>query len=323
MANESWLLLRIPRTEGAKEMSAVLSAGGELLVEPSCPDIPTAIDRLLDAAKAKGVDPGKPTLVFPLDGRHGLAHVVLSESERRGFPFSRHPPRGNGHLLVDTAGQDSAPDLAPDGLPAKVDALGDEADAAMRDSELAEAMAILRQIVAVCARHASWWDPNALWALANGVKVAASTGAAENVSEACDLALHAIAQPKPAPLPPPVRVLTRLDEVASNCAAAGQADVAAKVLEAAVELARESQGDGHPNHLAMLNNYGLFLSSRRRPEAESVLRDLLGRTRATLGQKHPNVAVVLSNLAQFLEAAGRGAEAAPLRAEVAEIRGAG
>jgi hypothetical protein len=319
--SDSWLLLRIPRSASPGELSAVLGAGDTTLVEAHLPDVATAIDRILAAASARGVSLGEVTLIYPLDGRHETAHVVLDQAQKRGYGFTRHPPAGAAHHLIDLDGADAEPGLSADAVGDRIDALGKAARAAISDSEMAEAMAILRQVITIGARHLSWWDANTLWALANLVRVSAGTGAEPNVREACELARHAVAQPLPDPLESPVRTLSRLHELAQNCQGVGDPRTADAILRAGIELARRTEGDGHANHLAMLNNYGLFLSALKDPKAEGVLRDLLARTRATLGEEHANVAVVLANLAELLENTGRADEAAPLRAEVARIRG--
>src|SRR5262249_24359507 len=82
-AEASWILLRIPGSPDATRMSGVLSIGGTLLTREG-PDIPTVCDALAADAKAAGHELGTPSLIFPLDGRHGLAHVVLEEAQRRG-----------------------------------------------------------------------------------------------------------------------------------------------------------------------------------------------------------------------------------------------
>lgn len=90
----TFILLRIPRGAGATVMSGVLAVAGEVLVETG-PDIPTVIDALLGAAAGRALELGPTTLIVPLDGRHGLAHVVLEESQRRGFELTvlRHTAR--------------------------------------------------------------------------------------------------------------------------------------------------------------------------------------------------------------------------------------
>jgi hypothetical protein len=299
-----WLLLRIPRAGGP--LSAVLSSGA---VETGA-TIGEVIDKLLPRG------PAPATLVFPLDGRHALAGAALEEAQRRGFAFSRHLPPGEAHWLLDPESTDAAPDLSGEALAALLEKLGGEAGEAARDAELGEAMGILRQIVAVCARHSLLWDKKGLWALGALIEVAGATGNDDNLREAGELIRHALSQPPPAAMPSPV--LFELGQVAHKCARAGDPTTGVMVFRTGVELARRLRGDGHSDHLGMINNYGQFLTAVRHPDAEPVLRDLLARVRAA---NLPHVAVVLTNLALALESLGRAEEAKALQAEAAAIGG--
>src|SRR5262245_51910595 len=107
----SWLLLRVPRASGAKEMSGVLGAG-DFIATSRGADIPSVCDALLAKAGEAGRDVAAVTLVFRLDGRHMIAGDVLDEANRRGWSFSRHVPRGAEPYLLDLEGPDAAPGVA-------------------------------------------------------------------------------------------------------------------------------------------------------------------------------------------------------------------
>jgi hypothetical protein len=313
----SWLLLRIPRTAGATSLSGVLGAG-DFVATATGADIPSVCDALLARAKDAGRDVGAPTVVFPLDGRHGLAHVVLEEANRRGWSFSRHVPRGAEAHLLDLDGADAAPELT-DAAP-RFEAVTQEVRDAIEGSELGEALSALRHLLVLGVRHHGPWHPDTLWAVSNLVRIAAGTGADANIDQACALAEHLVAQPLPDALDNPNGTMRKLEETARNCAQAGRTDTAVRLMDAAVSLAAKVYGEGHVNHLAVQNNTCQLLAAIASPRAEPAMRELLRTARAGLGERHPNIAVVLSNLADLLEAQGRAEEAAPLRAEAAALR---
>ncbi len=279
-------------------MSGVLVNEGATHIATACADIPTTINQLLGLAGVETL-PGA-TLVVPLDGRHGLAHMALDESNRRGWTFSRHVPPGMEVHLLDLDG----PDANPSDVASTVAALQQEAREALGDSELGEGLAVLRRALAVGWRNLGPWHPDTLWAASNLLHVAAATGAAENLAQAVALTDLLMNEPLPQQAENPTGILRKLGEVAERCAKNGRHDVARRALAAAVEAARTLLGDGHPNHLATLNSYGLFLSAQGDPEAATVLGTLLDRARALFGPDHPNVGVVERNLAEFVR--GRG-----------------
>lgn len=313
--SSSWLLLRIPRIQGAQSMSGVLSIGDNVVTAEGA-DIPSVIDALLGKA---GKPVGKLTLIDPLDGRHNVAGTVLDEANARGWGFSRHVPPGAERWLLDLDGADAAPGVQD--IAQLWESLTGDVRGAIDASELGEALAALRQLLLVGLKHLGAWHPDTLWAASNLIKIARGTGADPNVDQACNLADYLIAQPLPEEFANALGTLRKLEETARNAASAGRTDTAVRLMEAAVHIAAKVYGEGDVNHLATQNNMAQLLSAIGSPKAEPAMRELLRTARASLGEKHPNVAVVLSNLADLLEAHGRAEEAAPLRAEVAEIRG--
>ncbi len=300
-------------------MSGVIGVG-PFVTRAGGPDIPTVCDALIAAARAAGHEPGPVTLIHPLDGRHNLAHIVLEEATRRGWTFGRHPPAGAEPYLVDLDGPDAEPALGKEEASARFSEIGDEVRSAIDESELGEALAGLRQALALAWRHYGPWHPDTWWAASNLLRIAGGTGARANIDEAAALISILLDQPFPAEFENAIGTARKLDETARNCVRAGHQELAIRVMDSAVALARQAFGEDHPNHLAMLNNTAMMLSALKSPRAEPALRDLLRLARATLGERHPNVAVVLNNLAEHLEDTGRAAEGAPLREEARAIK---
>jgi hypothetical protein len=322
MSNESpWLLVRVPRSRDATSMSGVLGVGG-WVTSVRGKDIPAVCDALLAAAKAAGHTPSSVMLIDPLDGRHDLAHVMLEEANRRGWGFERHVPRGQEAHLLDLDGADAEPALAASEISARIDELGQETQGAIDASELGEALGIARQALTMLVRHRGFWHPDTLWIASSLMDVAAQTGAGENIDEAAGLIEHVIVQPLPAVFDEPTALFGKLDAAAHSCMDADRPELALHLLDRCVEIARQAFGENDENYLGALNNRALLLAALQRPDAEAALRQLLRSARAILGEKHENVAVVLGNLAELLETQGRGAEAAPLRAEADAIRAA-
>ncbi len=303
-------------------MSGVLSIDDAYVTTAEGKDISSVCNALLAKAKESAHTVDNVTLVFPLDGRHNLAHIVLEEANRRGWQYARHLPRGLESQLLDLQGADAAPELEASNVPALIETLTQEIQSAIEDSELAEALAVLRQILAIGIVHFGAWHPDTYWALSNLIRFAAATGADANIDQAAGLLEHLLEQPLPAELDNPLGLLRKLDETAKNCAQCGRSELATHVMDAALNVARKAFGEEHPNFLAMQNNACLLLSAIKSPQAEPALRALLQSARKIMGEKHPNIAVVLSNLAELLESQGRAEEAAPLRKEAQSIRNA-
>lgn len=312
----TWLLLRIPRTEGADVMSAVLGIDDRLITTTG-PSIPKVCDDLI----ARAERPVTPVLIHPLDGRHDLAHIVLEEASRRGWEYSRHVPAGHEAQLLDLDGPDAAPGIAADQVSTHLDGLIAQIKEALESAEAGEAMAIARQALTVCLRHFDAWHPDTLWCASNLLQISISTGAPDNIRAACGLIAHLFAHSLPDNPSNALGTLRKLDEIARRCVAAERPDLAVLAFAQGTELARKTFGDDHPNTLGMQNNRCVFLGAIDHPDAEPELRKLLAAVRTTLGANHPNVAVVLMNLAEQVEKHGRPDEVAALRAEAASIRG--
>jgi len=322
MGNESssWLLLRVPRTSGATVMSGVLSLADGYVTTVEGKDIPTVCDALLENAKRDNHPVGKLTLITPLDGRHGLSHVVLEESQKRSWEFSRHLPYGSEKYLLDTEGADACVGLELPKVSETFEALTEQVKEAIGDSELGEALSVLRQMLTLAWKHYGPWHTQTLWAASNLLRVAGGTGATANIDQARGLIEYIMQQPYPSSFDIPLGVLRKLDEIAKNAMQAGKRDFAVQVMEKSIDVAKQAFGDGHANHLAVQNNTCLLLSALKSPKAEPSMRELLRLVKQTLGEKHPNVAVVLMNLAELLENLGRAEEAVPLKAEAQAIR---
>lgn len=318
----AWLLLRIPRMKSATTMSGVLGIGDDYVTTAVGADIPAVCDALLASAREAGHTASAVTLVYPLDGRHQLAHLALEEAQRRGWRFERHLPRGAEPHLLDLEGADAAPTWEAGEVATLFDALIKEIQQAVQASELGEALAILRRLLALGLRHFGAWHPDTFWAASNLMRFAGGTGADANIEQAEGLIEHLLRQPFPAQFDNTFGLLRKLEETAKNAAQCGRTDLAVRLAEAAVAVAQQAFGTGHSNHLATQNNLCLLLSALKSPKAEPAMRALLQTARESMGAQHPNIAVVLMNLAELLENQGRADEAAPLREEAQHIRSA-
>lgn len=257
----SWLLLRIPRTEGAAELSGVL-ASDEGRLSARGPTPRAVIDALL-----AGAPPA--TLILPLDGRHALALEVQDEAERRGWAFARHVPPGEEAQLLDLEG----PDANPARPNAASCAIAEAVRAAFEADALAEALDLLRGGLALGVRRWGWWDPDTLWALSNLTRVAIATADPTNLQEARGFGALLLAQPDPLTSRNPAGTLRKLRELAMNQTRAGE-DVE-PTLRRAIAVAGALRGPGHEDQLALLNDLGHYLSAREDPRASEVFRDLI------------------------------------------------
>lgn len=316
-----WLLVRIPRVKTATKMSGVLGVGSYVATLQGA-SMSAVCDALLAQALEAGQEVGRVILVYPLDGRHNIAEAALVESQKRGWGFSRHVPRGTESYLLDVEGDDAEPALPASELPARIDAITKEIQSAIEDSELGEALAGLRQMLTLTLRHLGALHPDTYWAASNLLRFAGGTGAPANIDQAVGLIEHLLRQPIPDELVNPVGLMRKFDETAKNSIRCGRHELSTYLMEVAVEIAKKVFGEGHPDHLAMQNSACLLLSFIKSPKAEPALRELLRVAREKMGAQHPNVAVVLLNLAELLENLGRPDEAKPLRAEAERIRAA-
>jgi hypothetical protein len=224
----SWMLLRIPRTDGATSMSGVLFVDGKQYVARGA-----QIAEVCDALVANAPE-AKPTLIFPLDGRHGLAGYVLDESQKRGWEFSRHVPAGHEDVLFDLDGVDAAADLADpsDLLQELATAMGE----AWNDNEIGESMGIGRQALTLCLQHFGAWHGYTFWIMSNYFQAAAGTGNDENVREVCNVVEYLVKQPKPATVPGLGTAANKLAEIAQRAASVDQMDLANRLTEIARAL---------------------------------------------------------------------------------------
>lgn len=237
-----WIVLRFPRSSNATEMSGVMSANGAIFVERGA-SIPVVCDALLAHAPS-----AKPLLVDPLDGRHGIAHLVLEESQKRGWEFGRHPPTGSEVHILDLEGPDRAPSLSNDEATALLESLVAAMAEAWNDNELGESMGIGRQGLTLCLHHFGAWHPYTYWVMSNLFQASAGTGNADNIREASAFLEFLLSRDKPAAFIGGQSSIVRLDEIAHRCLASGEAALAARVYDAALAVARAAFGEDSSIH---------------------------------------------------------------------------
>lgn len=222
-----WILLRIPRAEGATSMSGVDHKGNVARA--------ATIAEVCDGIVATGATPQQ--LIFPLDGRHGLAGYVLDEATKRGWEFARHVPPGREELLFDREGADAGADLSAGDATALLEQLGSAMGEAWNDNEIGESMGIGRQALTLCLRHFGAWDAYTFWILSNYFQAAAGTGADKNITEACNVVEYMLKQPRPEKVPGAGSAAAKLAELAQRAGAVGNEALAMQLLEAARALA--------------------------------------------------------------------------------------
>jgi hypothetical protein len=232
-----WIVLRFPRSSNATEMSGVMSASGAIFVERG-PTIPVVCDALLAHAPAT-----KPLLVDPLDGRHGLAHLVLEESQKRGWEFGRHPPAGSELYILDLDGPERAASLSTTEATALLESLVSAMGEAWNDSELGESMGIGRQALTLCLHHFGAWHAYTYWVMSNLFQASAGTGNRDNIREASAFLDYLLSRDQPATFTGGQSSIVRLDEIAHRCLATGDVALARRVYDAALAIARRAFGE--------------------------------------------------------------------------------
>lgn len=232
-----WIVLRFPRSSDATELSGVMSANGAIFVERGA-SIPVVCDALLAHAPST-----TPVLVDPLDGRHGIAHLVLEESQKRGWEFGRHPPVGSELHILDLEGPDRAPTLTNDEATALLQSLVSAMGDAWNDNELGESMGIGRQGLTLCLHHFGAWHPYTYWVMSNLFQASAGTGNVDNIREAAAFLDYLLSRAQPAAFVGGQSSIVRLDEIAHRCLASGDAALAARVYDAALAIARGAFGE--------------------------------------------------------------------------------
>lgn len=227
MVMVTWLLLRIPRASGATSMSGILFVDGQQHVARAA-QIAEVCDTLV--AKAPGA---KPTLIFPLDGRHGLAGYVLDEATKRGWEFSRHVPAGYEELLFDLDGADAVAGADPTEL---LQELATAMGEAWNDNEIGESMGIGRQALTLCLEHFGAWHAYTFWIMSNYFQAAAGTGNDDNIREVCNVVEYLVKQPRPDPVPGAGSAANKLAELAQRAANVDNLDLANRLIEIARSL---------------------------------------------------------------------------------------
>ena len=237
-----WIVLRFPRSSNATDLSGVMSANGAVLVERGA-SVPVVCDALLAHAPST-----TPLLVHPLDGQHGVAHLVLEEAQKRGWKFGRHPPAGSELHILDLEGPDRAPSLSSDEATALLEGLVAAMAEAWNDNELGESMAIGRQGLTLCLHHFGAWHPYTYWVMSNLFQASAATGNDDNIREASAFLDHLLSRPSPAAFLGGQSSIVRLDEIAHRCLATGDAALVGRVYDAALVIARGAFGEDSSVH---------------------------------------------------------------------------
>lgn len=191
----------------------------------------TTIAEVCDALVAKGATPQQ--LIFPLDGRHGLAGYVLDEATKRGWEFARHVPPGHEELLFDRDGTDAGADLSVADATALLEQLGSAMGEAWNDDEIGESMGIGRQALTLCLRHFGAWHAYTFWILSNYFQAAAGTGADKNITEACNVVDFMLTQPRPESVPGASSAAAKLAELSQRVGGVGNVDLATRLVVAA------------------------------------------------------------------------------------------
>ncbi|HSD91365.1 MAG TPA: hypothetical protein VLB44_27765 [Kofleriaceae bacterium] len=243
MTTSAWLLIRIPRNPDATSMAGVLSVNGQVSLAEGA-TIAAVCDALI--AKAPGTT---PTLIFPLDGRHLIAGNVLDEATRRGWPFSRHVPPGQEEHLLDRNSADALPTLSADDAGSVLQDLLSAMGEAWNDDELGESMGIGRSALMLCLRHFGAWHAYTIMVLSNLFQACAGTGADDNIVEACGIVEYVLKQPRPESVPGAGSAIVKLDELAHRCVGVGNRELASRVFDAGIDIARQAFGESHDNYL--------------------------------------------------------------------------
>lgn len=241
-----WIILRMPRSSSATDMSGVLSASGALFTERGA-TIAAVCDALIAHAPSS-----KPRLVDPLDGRHGLAGHVLDEATKRGWEFGRQLPPGDELHVLDLGGPDAETSLAAVDATALLEKLVSAMGDAWNDNELGESIGIGRQALTLCLHHFGAWHPYTFWVMSNLFQGCAGTGNADNIREAGAFLDHLISRDKPDAFVGAQSSIVRLDEIAHRCLGVGNAALAGRVYDAATAIARTAYGEGSAFHQQVL-----------------------------------------------------------------------
>ncbi|MBK9035281.1 MAG: hypothetical protein IPL61_29185 [Myxococcales bacterium] len=255
MTSTPWLVLRFPRAAGATTLSGVLSADGQLFVERG--ETIAAVCDLL-AARAPTA---RPVLVDPLDGRHGLAHLVLEEAQRRGWEFARHPPPGHELHVLDLAGADAEPARSIADATALLEQLAGAMGDAWKDQELGESIGIGRQALTLCLHHFGAWHPYTYWILSNLFQASAGTGNDDNVRAASAFVDDLLSRDMPETIVGGASSIVRLDELAHRCLASGNVRLATRVYDAAIAIARKAYGEQHTTYAQIQDRKAAALAS--------------------------------------------------------------
>jgi tetratricopeptide (TPR) repeat protein len=118
-----------------------------------------------------------------------------------------------------------------------------------------------------------------------------------------------------------LQVLSSLAGLGQAIGQQGRLDEAERVVNQALQLARQVLNDDHPTVVGLQGNLGAVLAKQgRAAESEALNRRVLEWRQQHLGASHPEVAFAMFNLAQCISLQGRHAEAEPLLREALAIR---
>ena len=190
-----WIRLDIPYQKDGKKMRAVAGhsedkGGLSTFVTDYSDSIPNILTLVKDYVKENNLECNDSTvLVYPLDGRLGLAHVVLEFAQKENWAFDRHiPPLFYPGVEVLCSFEQNDTGSAEDTLPSKeaqqlIFKLNNDAQSEYQRSDLPAAMSCLRQALQLAVKHFGWSSPGVAYSLTNLGHVMRGTGNNDNMLE--------------------------------------------------------------------------------------------------------------------------------------------
>jgi len=190
-----WIRLDIPYQNDGSKMRAVVghsADGGRLstIVSDYSDNIPNILTVLKASFTEKGLETNESTvLIYPLDGRMGLAGVVLDAANAEKWDFNRHIPTDfypgvevlHSYEQDDTGSEQDG--WSPKDAQAMIFQLNNEAQEEYKSHELPNAMAKIRQALQLAVKHFGWSSPGVAYSLTNFGHVMRATGNDDNMLE--------------------------------------------------------------------------------------------------------------------------------------------